>query len=408
MPVRYALSFRNKLPNMQGMITRWITEKLQKSIAQVPAVVLLGARQVGKTTLAKAIAKNLKSIYLDLEAPEDLLKLSDPTSFLRTHSDKLVILDEIQRAPDLFPALRGIIDKNREQGRKSGQFLLLGSASMDLMRQSSESLAGRISYIEMGGLNVIELEYEGERNRLQKLLLRGGFPDSYLADDDDMAMDWLENLIRTYLERDVPQMGFRAPAVRLRRLWTMLAHLQGEPVNYSKLGANLEIDGKTVTNYIDMLTDLLLIRRLAPWHGNVKKRLIKSPRYYIRDSGILHRLLGIDNHDALLSNPVVGKSWEGFVVENIHSVLPRRSKTYYYRTAAGAEIDLLIRMPSSEIWAVEIKYGVAPKPGKHFSNTCDDVGARRKYVLYGGDDEFPVGDDVTVISLPRLMKHLAK
>lgn len=390
------------------MITRWIAEKLQKSIAQVPAVVLLGARQVGKTTLAKAIAKDLKSIYLDLEAPEDLLKLSDPAGFLHTHRDKLVILDEIQRAPDLFPALRGIIDKNREQGRKSGQFLLLGSASMDLMRQSSESLAGRISYIEMGGLNVIELENEGAGNRLQKLWLRGGFPDSYLADDDDMSMDWLENLIRTYLERDVPQMGFRAPAVRLRRLWTMLAHLQGEPVNYSKLGANLEIDGKTVTNYIDMLTDLLLIRRLAPWHGNVKKRLIKSPRYYIRDSGILHRLLAVNNFDALLSNPVVGKSWEGFVMENIHSVLPRRSETYYYRTAAGAEIDLLIRMPSSEIWAVEIKYGVAPKLGKHFSKTCDDVGARRKYVLYGGDDEFLVGDEVTVISLPRLMKHLER
>jgi hypothetical protein len=300
------------------MIARWITETLQKSIAQVPAVVLLGARQVGKTTLAKAIARDLKSIYLDLEAPEDLLKLSDPTGFLRTHSDKLVILDEIQRAPNLFPALRGIIDQNRAQGRKTGQFLLLGSASMDLMRQSSESLAGRISYIEMGGFNVIELENEGEGHRLQKHHLRGGFPDSYLADDDDMAMDWLENLIRTYLERDVPQMGFRAPAVRLRRLWTMLAHLQGEPVNYAKLGANLEIDGKTVANYIDMLTDLLLIRRLAPWHGNVKKRLIKSPRYYIRDSGILHRLLGIENHDALLSNPVVGKSWEGFVVENIH------------------------------------------------------------------------------------------
>ena len=391
---------------MHGMITRWLAEQLQKKISQVPAVVLLGARQVGKTTLAKAITSELNSIYLDLEAPEDLLKLSDPTGFLRTHSDKLVILDEIQRTPDLFPTLRGIIDQNRAQGRVAGQFLLLGSASMDLMRQPSESLAGRISYIEMGGLNAIESGNESQH--LQKLWLRGGFPDSYLAADDDMAMDWLENLIRTYLERDVPQMGFRAPAVRLRRLWTMLAHLQGEPVNYSKLGANLEIDGKTVTNYIDMLTDLLLIRRLAPWYGNVKKRLVKSPRYYIRDSGILHRLLGIENYDALLSNPVLGKSWEGFVVENIHSIFPRRSETYYYRTAAGAEIDLLIRMPSSEMWAVEIKYGVAPKLGKHFSKTCNDVGAIRKYVVYGGDDEFPVGDDVTVISLPRFMRRLEK
>lgn len=389
---------------MQGMLERWITDKLQQNIAKTPAVALLGPRQVGKTTLAKAVAKGMDSLYLDLEAPEDLLKLSDPTSFLSTHSDKLVILDEIQRAPDLFMTLRGLVDKNREQGRKSGQFLLLGSASMDLLRQSSESLAGRISYIEMGGLNVLEIGKE--KKDLQKLWIRGGFPDSYLAADDAAAMDWLEDLIRTYLERDVPQMGFRVPATRLRRLWTMLAHLQGETVNYSKLGGNLEIDGKTVSNYIDILTDLLLIRRIEPWHENVKKRLVKSPRYYIRDSGIQHRLLGIENHDALLSNPVLGKSWEGFVVENIHSVLPRRAETYFYRTSAGAEIDLVIKMPSSEIWAVEIKHGVAPKLGKHYSQTCGDVDATKKYVVYGGDDEFPVGDDVTVISLPKIMDKI--
>jgi hypothetical protein len=358
------------------MISRWIANEINTKIAQVPAVALLGARQVGKTTLAKTIAKGLDSAYLDLEAPEDLLKLSDPTAFLRAHSDKLVILDEIQRAPDLFPVLRGLIDKNREQGRKSGQFLFLGSASMDLMRQTSESLAGRISYILMGGLNVIETGNESKT--IHKLWVRGGFPDSYLAADDVMAMDWLEDLIRTYLERDLPQLGFRVPAIRMRRLWTMLAHLQGEPVNYSKLGANLEIDGKTVSNYIDILSDLLLVRRLEPWHANVKKRLIKSPRYFIRDSGILHRLLGIGNYDALLSNPVLGKSWEGFVTENIHSVLPRRAETFFYRTAAGAEIDLVIRMPSSEIWAVEIKYGTAPKLGRHYSAICDAVGATRK------------------------------
>jgi uncharacterized protein len=192
----------------------------------------------------------------------------------------------------------------------------------------------------------------------------------------------------------------------MRRLWTMLAHLQGEPVNYSKRGANLEIDGKTVSNYIDILSDLLLVRRLEPWHANVKKRLIKSPRYYIRDSGILHRLLGIGNYDALLSNPVLGKSWEGFVTENIHSVLPRRAETFFYHTAAGAEIDLVIRMPSSEIWAVEIKYGAAPKLGRHYSAICDAVGATRKYIIYCGDDEFPVSSDVTVISLPRFMQKL--
>ncbi|OOZ36083.1 ATPase [Solemya velesiana gill symbiont] len=386
------------------MILRQITEKLQATIAQVPAVVLLGARQVGKTTLAKTIAKSIDSIYLDLEAPEDVLKLSDPSSFLSAHADKLIILDEIQKIPDLFPVLRGLIDKNRERGRRSGQFLLLGSASMDLMRQSSESLAGRISYLEMSGLSMVEVDdHQQER---QTLWMRGGFPDSYLAAHDDLAMDWLENLIRTYLERDIPQMGFRVPAARLRRLWTMLAHLQGETVNYSKLASNLEVDAKTVTHYIDILTDLLLVRRLEPWHANAKKRLVKSPRFYVRDSGILHRLLGINAYDALLSNPVLGKSWEGFVIENIHSILPGRAETYFYRTAAGAEIDLVIKMPSSEVWAIEIKYGVAPKIGKHYSKTSDDVGAVHRYILYGGEDEFPVGNDINVISLSGLMSRL--
>lgn len=386
------------------MLIRWITEKLKKSLSQVPAVALLGARQVGKTTLAKSISKNIDSIYLDLESPEDLLKLSDPVSFLSSQRGKLIILDEIQRTPDLFMVLRGLIDKNRELGHKAGQFLLLGSASMDLLRQASESLAGRIRYTGMSGLNILELDSDSKAQ--QRLWLRGGFPDSYLAVDDDMAMDWLEDLIRTYLERDVPQMGFHVPASRLRRLWTMLAHLQGEPVNYSKLGGNLEIDGKTVSHYIDILVDLLLVRRLEPWHANVKKRLVKSPRYYIRDSGIQHRLLGIDNYNALLSNPVLGKSWEGFVIENIHSILPRRAETYFYRTAAGAEIDLVIKTPSSEVWAVEIKHGVSPKLNKHYSQTCDDIGATQKYVIYGGDDEFSVGRDVTVISLLKFMKKL--
>jgi len=389
---------------MQGMLKRQITEKLKAMIAQVPAVALLGARQVGKTTLARTIAKGMDAIYLDLEAPEDLLKLSDPTSFLSDHADKLVILDEIQRSPELFPALRGLIDKNREQGRKGGQFLLLGSASMDLMRQSSESLAGRISYVEMSGLNLAEID--GNQQDRKNLWLRGGFPNSYLAENDDLAMDWLENLVRTYLERDVPQMGFRVPASRLRRLWTMLAHLQGETVNYSKLASNLEVNAKTVSNYIDILTDLLLVRRLEPWHENVKKRLVKSPRCYIRDSGILHRLLGIDSYDELLSNPVLGKSWEGFAVGNILSVLPNRAETCFYRTTGGAEVDLVIKMPSSDIWAIEIKHGVAPKLGKHYSKTCDDIGATHKYILYGGEDEFPVGKDVKVISLSKLMGRL--
>ncbi|MGM0422801.1 MAG: ATP-binding protein [Pseudomonadota bacterium] len=389
---------------MQGMLERWITNKLRKSLSQNPAVALLGARQIGKTTLAKTVSKDTKSLYLDLESPEDLLKLNDPVSFFSDHSDKLIILDEIQRAPDLFTVLRGIIDKNRENGRRNGQFLLLGSASMELLRQSSESLAGRISYLEMTGLNILEIQNTNDNRK--KLWLRGGFPESYLAADNDAAMDWLEDLIRTYLERDIPQMGFRVPAARLRRLWTMLAHLQGETVNYSKLAANLEVDNKTITHYIDILTDLLLVRRLEPWHANIKKRLVKSPRYYIRDSGLQHRLLGIEDYSALLSNPVLGKSWEGFVTENIHSVLPRRAETYFYRTSAGAEIDLVLKLPASQIWAIEIKHGVAPKISKHYSQTCNDVGATHKYIVYGGEDEFKYSKDVTVTSLSLLMQKL--
>jgi predicted AAA+ superfamily ATPase len=387
------------------MISRWITGRLEETMQRTPAVALLGARQVGKTTLAQAVAQDRASIYLDLESPEDLVKLSDPTAFLSRYADKLVILDEIQRAPDLFKVLRGLIDKNRQAGRKGEQFLLLGSASIDLLRQSSESLTGRISYIEMTGLNLLEVPAQKSAD-IQKLWLRGGFPESYLADSDAFGMDWLEQLIRTYLERDIPQMGFRVPANRLRRLWTMLAHLQGETVNFSQLAGNLEVDGKTVSHYLDILVDLLLVRRLEPWYANVKKRLVKSPRLYIRDSGILHRLLGISDYDALLSNPVVGKSWEGFAIENILSVLPGGAEVYFYRTAAGAEIDLLLRFSSRDLWAIEIKKGTAPKITRGFHQACEDVQATQKIVVYGGDDEFPIKHDTTVISLQKLMARM--
>jgi predicted AAA+ superfamily ATPase len=276
-----------------------------------------------------------------------------------------------------------------------------------LLRQSSESLAGRISYIEMSGFNAIEIPKKISAD-IRKLWLRGGFPDSYLASSDKESMEWIEMLIRTYLERDVPQMGFRIPATRLRRLWTMLAHLQGETINFSKLGGNLEIDGKTVSSYIDILVDLLLVRRLNPWYENVKKRLVKSPRFYIRDSGILHRLLNIANYNELISNPVLGKSWEGFVIENIFSVLPNSIETYYYRTAAGAEIDLILNISSKERWAIEIKNGLVPKIKSGFHQACEDVGVTRKLVIYGGDDEFPIQHDTTVISLVKFMKLLSE
>lgn len=387
------------------MIKRWLTQKLELSVQRAPAVALLGTRQVGKTTLAQYIAQNRKSIYLDLESPADLVKLSDPITFLSQNNDKLIVLDEIQRAPDLFMVLRGLIDKNRQAGRKSEQFLLLGSASMELLKQSSESLAGRISYLEMTGLNLLEVQ-AATPPEVQKIWLRGGFPDSYLAKSDAESMIWLEDMIRTYLERDVPQMGFRISSTRLRRLWTMLAHLQGETVNFSSLAGSLEIDSKTVSRYLDILVDLFLVRRLEPWHINVKKRLVKSPRFYVRDTGLLHRLLSIPDFDSLLSNPIIGKSWEGFVIENIMSILPAGVGAYFYRTAAGAEIDLVLNISSRETWAVEIKTGLAPKIKSGFYKACDDIGATQRYVIYGGDDEFPIKHKTTMISLKNFLERL--
>lgn len=395
---------RNLIPIIHSMIDRLMEELLLRTIEQTPAVVLVGARQVGKTTLAKKIARDIESVYLDLENPQDLLRLSDPLSYFNNNNDKLIVLDEIQRIPELFLTLRGVIDNNRQEGQKAKLFLLLGSASMQLLRQSSESLAGRISLLELSGLNVLEINQD--RSALNNRWLRGGFPEIYLAENSLQSMNWLQDLVETYLERDIPNLAFRIPATRLRRLWTMLAHLQGEPVNYSKLGSNLEIDSKTVSRYVDVLTDLLLVRRLMPWHENVRKRLVKSPRYYIRDSGVLHYLLGIYDFNTLLSHPVLGKSWEGFVIENIHSVLPRLAKTYYYRATTGAEIDLLIEFGFSNIWAIEIKYGVAPKVSRVFHQTCDNVGANRKFVVYGGEEEFSIGNDTTMISLPGLMQKI--
>lgn len=387
---------------MHIMLSRIIRDFVEQEIELNPAVVILGARQVGKTTLAKNIAEQIPSVYLDLESPSALARLVDSENYFYENSDKLIILDEIQRLPEIFTVLRGVIDSNCQKGKEGTQFLLLGSASMDLLRQTSESLAGRISYVDMSGINILE----ASPDKTIQLWLRGSFPKNFLARSDKVAMRQIENLIRTYLERDLPQMGFNVPAIRLRQLWTMLAHLQGETLNFTNLASNLEVDRKTINYYIDILTDLFLVRRVEPWYANVKKRLVKSPRYYVRDSGILHRLLGIGDYDSLLSNPILSKSWEGFVVENLHSVMPPLAQTNFFRTASGTEIDFVINMPNSEIWAIEIKFGRAPKIGKSFNQACEYVGATRKFIVYGGDDEFPVGNNVRMISLPNIMKKL--
>jgi predicted AAA+ superfamily ATPase len=366
---------------------------------------LLGPRQVGKTTLALAIAEQQPgALYLDLEAREDREKLSDPVLFLRAYGDRLVILDEIHRVPELFQALRGLIDQGRRHGRRYGRFLVLGSASIDLLRQSGESLAGRIAYVEIGPLDVLEVG-QGEAER-QALWLRGGFPDSFLARSDGESLLLREDFIRTYLERDVPQFGPRIPAETLERLWTMLAHGQGGLLNASRLAAGLSVKAPTIVRYIDLLVDLLLVRRLPPFHANTGKRLVKSPKVYVRDSGLLHALLGIKDHNALAGHPVVGASWEGFVIENLLAVAPERTQASFYRTSVGAEIDLVLDLPQGARWAIEVKRGLTAKPEKGFHIACEDLQPARRFVVYSGDTHFPISSDIEAIGVRALAETL--
>ncbi len=389
------------------MYERELARKIIDSLSRNPAVTILGPRQIGKTTLALEIAKNRPSVYLDLENFEDFQKLKDPAHYFSLHADKLVVLDEVQRYQDLFMSLRGVIDARRREGRGNGRFLILGSASNELLKQSSESLAGRIHYLELAGLNPFEIE-EPHGQFLQRLWMRGGFPDSYGASDDMESNQWRWNLIRTYLERDIPQLGPRIPAATLMRFWTMLAHVQGELLNASKLASSLGVRSVTITRYLDLMVDLLLVRRLEPWHGNIKKRLIKSPRTYIRDSGVLHTLLRIPDYERLLGHPILGKSWEGFVIENILSILPFDIHPFFYATSAGAEIDLLLEFAMGEYWAIEIKAGKTPNVKKGFHMACEDLDVKRKFVVYSGDDTFELGRDTTVLTLSHFMEELRK
>lgn len=385
------------------MLERRLSAGLADRLAAVPAVILLGPRQVGKTTLALRIAETRPSLYLDLESDADRARLADPEAFLGRHADRLVILDEVQRMPGLFQPLRGLIDRGRRQGRRAGRFLLLGSASLDLLRQSSESLAGRVSILELGPLDATEV---GD-GRQDQLWARGGFPDSFLAPTDADSVRWRQDFIRTYLERDVPQLGPRIPAETLRRFWTMLAHLQGAPANASALGRSLGVDHKTVATWLDLLVDLLLVRRLPPWHADTGKRLLKAPRLYVRDSGLVHALLGLRDLDALLGHPVAGGSWEGFVVETLLGMLPAGGEGFFYRSAGGAEIDLLLRFPGGRVWAIEIKRSAAPKVGRGFHAACEDVRAERRLCVHPGSDGFPLANGAEAIGLATLARSLA-
>ncbi len=388
------------------MKTRRILPELTQRLDEVPAVVLLGPRQAGKTTLALALASQRDALYLDLESEQDRAKLAEPELYLADHLDKLVVVDEVHRAPGLFPVLRGLIDRARRAGRRSGLYLLLGSASLDLLRQSGETLAGRVSYLELHPFDVLEVGAEAaDRDRLW---LRGGFPESFLAPSGPRSLRWRQDFIRTYLERDIPQFGPRLAAERLRRFWTMLAHGQGSLLNVAQLARNLGVDVKTVGGYIDLLVDLLLVRRLPSWHTNVGKRLVKSPKVYVRDSGLVHALLGIGDKETLLAHPVVGASWEGFAIEQLLAAAPEGVHGFFYRTSGGAEIDLLLHFPGGRLWSVEVKRSLAPHPRKGYFSACADLSPERRYLVYPGEETYPISGDVQAVSLPALAREIAE
>ncbi len=390
-----------------GKIARMLDRKTLKTVLEAlsrqASVALIGPRQVGKTTLALEVAQQKNALYLDLESVEDRDKLSNPAVFLSAYEDRLVIMDEIHRVPDLFLTLRGLIDQGRRRGQRTGRFLLLGSASLDLMRQSGESLAGRISTIDMTPLSVLEVPNDS----VETLWVRGGFPDSFLAPDDRLSLEWRKDLLRTYLERDVPMFGSRIPAETLRRFWTMLAHNQCALHNASRLATGLEVSSQAVSRYTDLLVDLLLVRRLQPYHVNVGKRLVKSPKVYIRDSGLLHALLNIGDRNALLGHPVVGASWEGFVIENLINAAPALTVPGFYRTSGGAEIDLLLELPGGERWAIEVKRSRAAKPARGFYEACEDLKPAQRFVVHAGQERYPISADLEAIGLLELTSLLS-
>ena len=383
------------------MIERRIKVQVREALDRQAAVALIGPRQVGKTTLAYELTGERDALYLDLEDSNDREKLSEPALFLDQYEDRLVVLDEIHRTPELFRTLRGIIDKGRRKGKRTGRFLILGSASIDLLRQSGESLAGRIEYVDMRPLDITEVGIAD--NAMNRLWIRGGFPDNYLAKSDGDSFKLRKDFIRTYLERDVAQFGPRIPAETLERLWKMLSHGQGSLLNASNLAAALSLSAPTVTRYIDLLVDLLLVRRLRPFHVNVGKRLVKSPKVYVRDSGLVHALLDIQDYNQLSGHPVVGTSWEGFVIENLLSVVKDRPLASFYRTSAGAEVDLVLEFPGiSEIWVIEIKRALSAKPKKGFYHACEDIQPNKCFVVYAGDDRYPISQGVEAIGLAEM------
>ncbi len=383
---------------MHNLIKRNLEEFVLQNLNVFPAVALLGPRQCGKSTLAKMLSEKFSSfLYLDLQNPADLSMLSDPNLFFEANQEATICFDEIQLVPELFSALRSEIDRDRRNGR----FILLGSASRDLIRQTSESLAGRIGIIELSPFSITELDLS-EDFQIRNFWLRGGYPDSYLSRTDEDSKLWRENFIRTYIERDIPQLGFQIPALQLRRLLTMCAHNQGQLLNSTKLGESLDLTHPTIRRYIDLLEQTFVVRTLQPFVGNVKKRLVKSPKVYIRDTGILHRLLQIDSFNDLMGNPIFGSSWEGMVVENILCNCPEWTP-YFYRTATGNEIDLILTKGTNTL-AVECKASTAPQLTSGFWKALEEVEADQAYVIAPVPDSYPIKTNATVCGIADFLK----
>jgi uncharacterized protein len=383
------------------MIVRRVMDAVRRGLVEQAAVALVGPRQVGKTTLALELGQEFDAVYLDLEDRRDRAKLEEPALFLESCKDRLVILDEIHRMPELFRDLRGIIDRGRREGLRTGRFLLLGSASLELLREAGETLAGRIAYVGMGPFDLEEVG--SQTGTLERLWVRGGYPDSFLAGDDEQSFRWRQDFIRTFLERDVALFGPRLPAETLERFWTMLAHNQGQLLNGAQLARSLGVSPQTVTRYIDLLVDLLLVRRLPPLTSNVGKRLVKSPKVYVRDCGHVHALLGLATFHDVLGHPIVGASWEGLVIENLLAVAPARTDATFYRTSAGAEVDLVLTFAGGQRWAVEIKRSLSPSLERGFHHAREDLQPDQSWVVNPGHDRYPKADGVEVIGLRELM-----
>jgi hypothetical protein len=385
------------------MIERGIFSSLSEDLAHFPAVALLGPRQAGKTTVALQLVQDRQGVYLDLESELDRAKLASPELYLGERLDRLVVIDEVHRAPGLFPVLRGLIDRARREGRRSGQYLLLGSASLELLQQAGESLAGRIAYRELTPFHALELP----SSELTRLWVQGGYPESHLATTAAVSLRWRQDFIRTYAERDIPLLGGRVGSESIRRLWGMLAHQQGGLFNASVMARSLALDTRTVNRYLDLLEQMFLLRRLQPWHANLGKRLTKSPKIYVRDSGLLHALLGLPDEEALLGHPIVGASWEGFALENLITAAGPKASAYFYRTSAGAEIDLLLHWPDGQSWAVEVKRSLSPKVDRGFYIACEDLKPSRQWIVYPGQDSFALGPGTEAVPLAQLCRQLA-